>query len=377
MANHGRFLTIPLAVIGSVAMAVGAAAPAQAATIKRHEHAGSHTDSIGMQPTVSAAGPRAAFASTASSTASSAASSPAGAAAALSTAGIVAASLPAPHTYTVANGDTVSAVAARYGLATARVLALNGLSWKSLIFPGQVLTLTDAAPAPVAAPTRAPAPSPTSATYTVVRGDTVSGIAAAHGVSTASVLAANGLNSSSIIYPGQSLAIPGGAASAPAAQAPAPTPAPARAAEAFTPQRAASVTAFTAEMRQNAQTIIAVGRQLGVPDDGIVVALAAAMQESGLRNLGYGDEDSLGLFQQRPSTGWGTAAQILDPVRSTRAFFGGPSNPNAGLTRGLLDIAGWQSMPVTVAAQSVQISAYPEAYAKWESDARAWLAALG
>ena len=71
-----------------------------------------------------------------------------------------------------------------------------------------------------------------------------------------------------------------------------------------------------------------VGRQLGVPDRGIAIALGAAMQESGMRNLDWGDRDSLGLFQQRPSTGWGTAAQVRDPVRPTKAFYGGPSDPN-------------------------------------------------
>jgi hypothetical protein len=103
-----------------------------------------------------------------------------------------------------------------------------------------------------------------------------------------------------------------------------------------------------------------------------VVALAAAMQESGLRNLDYGHSDSLGLFQQRPSQGWGAPEQILDPTYSATVFFVGVQ----GKTRGLLDIPGWQSMSVTGAAQAVQISAYPDAYATWESSARAWLAEL-
>ena len=112
-------------------------------------------------------------------------------------------------------------------------------------------------------------------------------------------------------------------------------------------------------------------------DAGIVIALAAAAQESSLRNVQFGDRDSLGLFQQRPSQGWGTPAQVLDPVRATKAFFGGSSNPNTGLTIGLLDIPGWTSMSVTVAAQAVQKSAHPDAYAKWETSARAWLSQLG
>ena len=112
-------------------------------------------------------------------------------------------------------------------------------------------------------------------------------------------------------------------------------------------------------------------------EQGIVVALVAAAQESSLRNLHRGDLDSQGLFQQRPSEGWGTIDEVLDPVRATTAFFGGESNPNPGRTRGLLDIGGWESMTVTEAAQAVQLSAHPDHYAKWEVSARAWLAELG
>ncbi|MFC6344093.1 peptidoglycan-binding protein, partial [Nocardioides hankookensis] len=121
------------------------------------------------------------------------------------------------------------------------------------------------------------------------------------------------------------------------------------------------------EQKQNARTIIGVGQQAGVPEYGWVVALATAMQESTLINVDYGDRDSLGLFQQRTSQGWGTDAQILDPVLASKAFYGvatHTSNP------GLTDISGWQSMTVTQAAQAVQRSAYPDAYAKWESLAR-------
>jgi hypothetical protein len=129
-------------------------------------------------------------------------------------------------------------------------------------------------------------------------------------------------------------------------------------------------------MRRNAAVIVAVGRDAGVSDQGLVVALAAAAQESGLRNVDHGDRDSLGLFQQRPSTGWGTPAQLMDPVRASAAFFGGTHNPNPGITRGLLDIPAWESLTVTQAAQAVQLSAFPDHYAKWEAPARAWLADL-
>jgi hypothetical protein len=134
-----------------------------------------------------------------------------------------------------------------------------------------------------------------------------------------------------------------------------------------------SVTPLNDERRTNAQIIVNVGREMGISDYGIVIALATAMQESSLRNINWGDRDSVGLYQQRPSSGWGTVEQIMDPVYATKLFFGGPNNPNKGKTRGLLDISGWESMPLTEAAQRVQISAYPNAYAKWEPSAWAWL----
>ncbi len=130
------------------------------------------------------------------------------------------------------------------------------------------------------------------------------------------------------------------------------------------------------------RTIIGVGKARAVAQKGWIAALAVALQESGLRNLsnpaypeslsmtkdGSGtDHDSLGLFQQRPQSGWGTVAQLMDPTYEATAFFGGPDIPPAN--PGLLDIPGWQSLPVTVAAQQVQVSAYPDAYAKWEGEA--------
>jgi hypothetical protein len=114
------------------------------------------------------------------------------------------------------------------------------------------------------------------------------------------------------------------------------------------------------EQRQVAAAIIKVGQGLNVPSRGWVVAIATALQESGLRALSYGDHDSVGVFQQRDA--WGPYETRMDPSSSARMFFTGGQADQPGL----LDHPGWQSMPVTVAAQEVQVSAYPDAYAKWE-----------
>ncbi|MER5211031.1 C40 family peptidase [Streptomyces sp. NPDC002838] len=115
-----------------------------------------------------------------------------------------------------------------------------------------------------------------------------------------------------------------------------------------------------AEQIPNAATIVAAGLSLDVPKKGQIVALATAMQESRLRNLNYGDRDSLGLFQQRPSQGWGSAQQIRDPVYASEQFY-----------KHLLKVSGWQQMTITQAAQAVQKSGLPDAYAQWENLATA------
>lgn len=422
----GLFSTMPVLLVGSLAIATmnltGAIDPV---STKRPHDAGSDTADLGTTIKDALAASTATVAAPPADTSSSTTdATPSGD---LATASV-------PTSYTVRSGDTVSEIAGRYGLATASVLALNGLSWSSLIFPGQVLTLTQGAPTP---PASSPTPSTGASTYTIVSGDTITKIANRFGVTISSLLQANGLALSSIIYAGRTLSIPGTApASTPVTPPPvdttppATTPTtpvvtpPATASTTYTivsgdtvtriasrfgvtiqailtangltassiiyagrtliipgvgtqpAQVGASITPLSPEMTTNALTIIAVGKQLGVPDYGIIIALAAAAQESGLRNLSSGDLDSVGLFQQRPSTGWGTPAQLENTSYASELFYGGPSNPNKGKTRGLLDIPGWQSMTLTQAAQAVQISAYPTAYAKWEASARAWYASL-
>lgn len=129
-----------------------------------------------------------------------------------------------------------------------------------------------------------------------------------------------------------------------------------------------SPASLSTEQTANARTIIDVGKADNVPAYGWVIAVAAAMTESGLRNLDHGDRDSVGLFQQRPSQGWGSPAEIMDPAYASAAFYGGPNPP---ANRGLRDIAGWQQMDVATAAQAVQRSAFPTAYGRWAEFAAA------
>jgi cell wall-associated NlpC family hydrolase len=105
----------------------------------------------------------------------------------------------------------------------------------------------------------------------------------------------------------------------------------------------------------NAQVIYDVAGGMQLPQQAAVIGIATAMQESKLENISYGDRDSLGLFQQRPSQGWGTPAEIMQPTYAATKFYDS-----------LTQVPGWQSLPVTVAAQDVQRSADPDAYAQWQ-----------
>ncbi|WP_433133479.1 hypothetical protein ACQPWW_15925 [Micromonospora sp. CA-240977] len=146
------------------------------------------------------------------------------------------------------------------------------------------------------------------------------------------------------------------------------------------PRRPRPVAGLDQAQMDNAKIIVDVGLDMKMPRRALVVALSTAMQESNLYNLasdvlpesadypnqGSGsDHDSLGLFQQRPSSGWGTVAELMRPSYAARAFYSA-----------LNEIPGWQDMSVTAAAQAVQISAYPDAYAQHEDRATTVAAAL-
>jgi hypothetical protein len=113
------------------------------------------------------------------------------------------------------------------------------------------------------------------------------------------------------------------------------------------------------EQAAHATTIAAVAIRRELPARAVSIALAAALQESDLRNLDYGDRDSLGLFQQRPSQGWGDPDQVQDPIYAANRFYDA-----------LVQIPGYQQLPITEAAQRVQRSAFPDAYAQHEQEAR-------
>jgi hypothetical protein len=122
---------------------------------------------------------------------------------------------------------------------------------------------------------------------------------------------------------------------------------------------------LTDEQARNASLISAISIRRGMPAHAATIGLATALQESKLYNLRGGDRDSLGLFQQRPSEGWGTPSEILDPVHATNSFYDA-----------LEKVPGYADLPVTKAAQEVQHSGFPEAYASYEKDARALASAL-
>lgn len=116
---------------------------------------------------------------------------------------------------------------------------------------------------------------------------------------------------------------------------------------------------FSPEQSANAATITAIALKRGLPARAATIGNATAIVESKLRNIKFGDRDSLGLFQQRPSQGWGTEEQILDPIHATNSFYDA-----------LTKVDGYEGMEITKVAQEVQKSAFPLAYADHEEEGR-------
>ncbi|MCU1430988.1 MAG: hypothetical protein JWP95_93 [Actinotalea sp.] len=119
------------------------------------------------------------------------------------------------------------------------------------------------------------------------------------------------------------------------------------------------------DQADTAALLSATSLRRGLPARATTVAIATGLQESKLRNIEHGDRDSVGIFQQRPSQGWGTVEQILDPVYATNAFYDA-----------LVQVEGYQDLPVTEAAQAVQRSGFPDAYAQHEARSRAWASGM-
>ena len=134
---------------------------------------------------------------------------------------------------------------------------------------------------------------------------------------------------------------------------------------AITPGKDTGYGTYTTDQIANATTIYQVSQQLHLPQYAAVIAIATAIQESDLYNLDYGDRDSIGLFQQRPSQGWGTYAEIMNPVYASTKFY-----------EALVKVPNWQTIPLTQAAQAVQNSGFPNAYAAHQSSAEYLVASV-
>src|SRR4029453_9794860 len=119
------------------------------------------------------------------------------------------------------------------------------------------------------------------------------------------------------------------------------------------------------EQAHYASIVVGMSVKRGLPPRAASIAMATAYQETGIRNLDYGDLDSVGLFQQRPSQGWGSRKQLLDPYYATDKFYDA-----------LVEIDGWEKADITTVAQKIQNSSYPDAYRDHEADARMLASAL-
>ncbi|WP_241521732.1 lytic transglycosylase domain-containing protein [Arthrobacter pityocampae] len=240
---------------------------------------------------------------------------------------------PAGGTYVVKSGDTLGAIASRNGVGLDSLLAANGLSRSSIIYPGQKLKLTGSV-TPQATPPKAPAPAPTPAagSYTVKAGDTLGAIASRNGVGLSTLLTANRMSMSTVIYPGQKLTIPArGAAPAPA-PAPAPTDLVPSSFLGYTyPDRVvadanankALLNALPAPSQAEMRKIVAdTARSMGVDPS---LAMAFAYQESGFNQRAVSPANAIGTMQVIPSSGqWasdlvGRKLNLLDPYDNATA----------------------------------------------------------
>lgn len=233
--------------------------------------------------------------------------------------------------YTVKSGDTLGAIAARHGVKLSEVLSWNGLNMNSIIYPGQKIKIGSGqapAPAPAATPAPAPAPAANSGSYTVKSGDTLSAIAAKHGVKLSDILSANKLTMTSVIFPGNKLVIPG-ASIQPAASVTPLVPSsflgftyPAAVVSSAN-QNKALLNSSPVPTREQMKSIVAdTARRMGVDPS---LALAFAYQESGFDQRAVSPANAIGTMQVIPTSGeWasdlvGRKLNLLDPYDNATA----------------------------------------------------------
>jgi LysM repeat protein len=235
----------------------------------------------------------------------------------------------AARTYTVKSGDTLGGIAGRHGVRLSQVLSWNGLKVTSIIYPGQKIRL-GAGTAVAAAPARSAAPAATrSASYVIKSGDTLSGIAARHGVKLADILSANRLKVTSIIYPGQKLAIPGKAAVQPASSVTPLVPSsflgytyPAAVVSSANKNKALLNASPVPSLAQMQSIVADTARRMGVDP---ALAQAFAYQESGFNQRAVSPANAIGTMQVIPSSGeWasdlvGRKLNLLDPYDNATA----------------------------------------------------------
>lgn len=267
--------------------------------------------------------------------------------------------------YQVGPGDTLQSIADKFSVSVESLRTFNGLSRSSIIYVGQTLALRPqransvSQQSATAPPILSAQPQDTSKTcelhgvHLVKAGETIAKIAAVYGLSPQSLLTENSLSWSSTIYVGQRLILPGVHSAA----------------------ECESLVPLSQSMFESANILREVGTQIGVGDYGIVIALTAAMAESGLLHHAS-NGNRFGLFQMSARSGWGSISQLLDPKYSARAFFEGVTSPSGIVRKGLVSLEGWSRSPASHAAHWVLKHQAVENYQRWELSAHAWLTEL-